>query len=85
MNTALHENATPLDALPPEMQEELSRILEEYLADLERGVHPSPEELISQHPQLAEPLELYLGSLDFLHKAAVDLGAESASGGAAGE
>ena len=79
MSPSLQDIATPLDALPPESQEELSRILEDYLADLERGVRRDPTELIAAHPDLAEPLKLYLDSLDFLHKAAVDLGGESAT------
>ena len=79
MNLSLHDNMTPLDSLPPVLQEELSQLLEEYLADLERGVRRDPAELVAAHPDLAVPLKLYLDSLEFLHKAAVDLGAESAS------
>ena len=79
MSLSVQSNATPLDALPPVLQEELSRILEEYLADLEQGIRRDPGELIEKHPDLAEPLKLYLGSLDFLHNAAAGLGSESPS------
>jgi hypothetical protein len=79
MNLSLQDNATPLDALPPKQQEELSQILDGYLADLERGVRRAPQDLLDEHPQLAEPLKWYLDSLDFLQRAAVDLGAESAN------
>jgi serine/threonine protein kinase/tetratricopeptide (TPR) repeat protein len=49
------------------------QVLEAYLTQLERGAAPNPEELIAQHPDLAEPLRAYLASLDFLHQAAVSL------------
>jgi serine/threonine protein kinase len=49
------------------------RVLEEYLASLERGVPPRPAELLAQHPDLAEPLREYLASLEFLHRAALNL------------
>jgi serine/threonine protein kinase len=48
-------------------------VLEAYLAELERGVPPHPDELLARHPDLAEPLQAYLASLDFLHRAAVSL------------
>jgi tetratricopeptide (TPR) repeat protein len=48
-------------------------VLEGYLAELERGVLPHPEELLARHPDLAEPLKAYLASLDFLHRAAASL------------
>jgi WD40 repeat protein/serine/threonine protein kinase len=49
------------------------RVLESYLASLERGVPARPEELFAQHPDLAEPLREYLASLEFLHRAAANL------------
>lgn len=73
------ESVDPLDDLAPEQQNELSEILENYLADLERGVHCSPEKLLASHPHLADPLRWYLRSLDFLHQAAGQLGGESAN------
>jgi serine/threonine protein kinase len=48
-------------------------VLEGYLAELERGVLPHPDELLARHPDLAEPLKAYLASLDFLHRAAASL------------
>jgi serine/threonine protein kinase len=49
------------------------QVLEAYLASLERGAPPRPEELLSQHPDLAAPLRDYLASLEFLHRAALSL------------
>jgi serine/threonine protein kinase/Flp pilus assembly protein TadD len=49
------------------------RLLEDYLASLERGVPLRPEELLAQHPDLAQPLREYLASLEFLHRAALNL------------
>jgi serine/threonine protein kinase len=48
-------------------------VLEGYLAELERGVLPHPDELLARHPDLAKPLQAYLASLDFLHRAAASL------------
>jgi tetratricopeptide (TPR) repeat protein len=47
------------------------RVLEEYLAELERGTRPHPEELLARHPDLADLLKEYLDRLDLLHEAAV--------------
>ncbi len=49
------------------------QVLEAYLAQLERGAAPNPEELLAQHSDLAQPLRAYLASLDFLHQAALSL------------
>jgi serine/threonine protein kinase len=49
------------------------RVLEEYLARLEQGAPPSPEELVHQHPELADRLQEFLASLEFLHRAALNL------------
>lgn len=78
MNPSLQDNAIAFDLLRPDLQEQLSQILEEYLSDLEEGVRPEPAELIAAHPDLAEPLAQYLESLDFLHNATGKLGAEPA-------
>jgi serine/threonine protein kinase/Flp pilus assembly protein TadD len=48
-------------------------VLEGYLAELERGVPPDPGQLLARHPDLAEPLKVYLASLEFLHRAALNL------------
>ena len=51
--------------------EEVLRVLEEYLAELERGARPHPEELLARHPDMADLLKEYLDRLDLLHEAAV--------------
>jgi eukaryotic-like serine/threonine-protein kinase len=48
-------------------------ILEEFLAELEMGARPSPEELAARCPEMAEPLKACLASLAFLHDAAPSL------------
>ena len=42
----------------------LTEVLEEYLADLERGVAPSRQELMDRHPDLSEGLAKCLDSLE---------------------
>ncbi len=49
------------------------RILEEYMAALERGVRPDPEGLMARYPDLADVLGAYLRELDQLHVAAINL------------
>ncbi|MDV6028779.1 MAG: serine/threonine protein kinase [Phycisphaera sp. RhM] len=66
--------ANPLDALTPQQQEQLSKILETYLDDLEQGRPADPETLIQRHAELAEPLRWYLRGLDFVHQATAELG-----------
>ncbi len=66
--------ANPLDALTPQQQEQLSKILETYLDDLEQGRPADPESLIQRHAELAEPLRWYLRGLDFVHQATAELG-----------
>ena len=44
-------------------------ILEEYLAELECGGRPSPEDWIARHPDLEDVLRAYLRELDQLHQA----------------
>jgi serine/threonine protein kinase len=57
----------------PDQASRIIRILERYLTDLERGARPHPEELVAQHPDLAEVLKAYLTKLELLHHAAVGL------------
>ena len=59
-----------VDALSPELQRRLMTVLERYLAELEQGSPPDPDQLVAEHPELAAPLKAYLDSLDFLHQAA---------------
>lgn len=67
----------------PELTSQVMHVLEKYLAKLEQGIPPHPEELLAQHPDLAEPLRAYLASLEFLHRAALSLHSAAKSGGAA--
>ncbi len=62
-----------IEALSPEVQQRLAEVLESYLDDLEHGLAPAAEDLVGRYPDLAEPLRAHLGSLDFLHGAAVEL------------
>lgn len=59
-----------VDALPPEEQERLACILDEYLAALERGQPVTPEELLAAHPGDATRLRAYLSGLQLFHAAA---------------
>jgi eukaryotic-like serine/threonine-protein kinase len=67
------------DSLTQTQQETLTSIVEQYLADLEQGVRADPQQLMDRHPDLAEPLRYYLGSLDFLQRAAGEIGNKHAS------
>ena len=59
--------ASLLADLPDEQEEQVLGILEEYLAELECGGRPSPEDWIAQHPDLEDVLRAYLRELDQLH------------------
>ena len=50
--------------------EELVRVLDQYLADLEAGCAPSREKLLAEHPALASQLEPCLSGIEFIHRAA---------------
>jgi hypothetical protein len=65
----------PPTADPPALEPtaEVQHVLEGYLEELERGGHPSPEDLVARHPDLAEPLRACLASLEFVHGAALSL------------
>jgi len=71
----LATQAPPQSASPASAGEsaQVMRVLEEYLARLEQGAPPSPEELVHQHPELADRLQEFLASLEFLHRAALNL------------
>ena len=76
MNVPVQVHSTPLDKLPVDLQEKLSRILEHYVDDLERGERRDRVQLLADNPELAEALAWYLDSFDFLHRAASQLGPE---------
>lgn len=59
-----------IQRLSAEQQDRLAGILDRYLSSLESGAPLSREDLLRAHPELAEPLEGYLQSLDDLHAAA---------------
>lgn len=71
--TAVAEDEV-LDKLPPEQRDELARVLDDYLISLEKGVPLPLDEIIEQHPDLAEPLRLYGESLRLLCVAGDQLG-----------
>ncbi len=50
--------------------EELVRVLDQYLADLDAGRAPSREKLLAEHPALASQLEPCLSGMEFIHRAA---------------
>ena len=58
-----------LPDLPDEQEAQVLGILEEYLAELECGVRPSPEDWIARYPDLEDVLRAYLRELDQLHQA----------------
>lgn len=49
---------------------ELVRILDDYLAQLQKGVQPDKAALLSGHPELARELNECLAGIDFVHHAA---------------
>jgi serine/threonine protein kinase len=65
--------------------EQVIRILENYLTDLEQGGVPQPEALLAQHPDHAEVLRIYLQKLELLHHAAVSLRDPAAGNGPSAE
>ncbi len=69
-NASLREMVSS-SGLSDEQTGQVLHILEEYLAELERGGRPQPEELLARHPDLADLLKEYLDRLDLLHEAAV--------------
>jgi tRNA A-37 threonylcarbamoyl transferase component Bud32/outer membrane protein assembly factor BamB len=50
--------------------EELVRVLDQYLADLEAGRAPSREKLLADYPALASQLDPCLSGIEFIHRAA---------------
>jgi serine/threonine protein kinase/tetratricopeptide (TPR) repeat protein len=73
MNLTDLEGVSSITGLSPEQTTRVITILEQYLAKLENGCPPRPEELVAQHPELAPVLQSYLGKLFALHQAAAGL------------
>jgi serine/threonine protein kinase len=71
MKVESHTASSLLDALPPEQQERLACILDEYLQGVECGRPVSPEALLKRYPADAEYLREYLSGLNLFHAVAV--------------
>jgi eukaryotic-like serine/threonine-protein kinase len=78
----LSAEPSAIRGLTPEQKDRLTEILDRYFSGLEQGVPPAREDLLTEFPALAEPLNAYLDRLDELHDAAVGF---ASSGGAAEE
>ena len=61
------------DSLPPEMEQRLMGVLEKYLEDIEQGFAPDAEQLLAEHPDLAEPLRSHLDSLNLLYQMGAEM------------
>jgi len=68
-NASLREIVSS-SGLSDEQTARVLRVLEGYLAELEHGGNPRPEELLARHPDLPDLLKEYLDRLDVLHEAA---------------
>lgn len=72
--------SSTLGTLTVRQRQRLTEILDEYFSALENGVPISREDVLCTNPDLAEPLNTYLDSLDELHDAAAGfVGAERRS------
>jgi eukaryotic-like serine/threonine-protein kinase len=67
-------DSAALAQLSPEQRERLTQILDRYLSALERDAPLAKEELLAEHPDLAEPLVAYFRSLEELHSMAAGFG-----------
>ncbi len=56
-------------ATDDELHLRLADVLEEYVAGIEQGNAPTAEQLIAQHPDLADLLPAYLDGIDWIHNA----------------
>jgi serine/threonine protein kinase/Tfp pilus assembly protein PilF len=71
MISAELRDAVSSAGLSAEQTTEVLRVLEGYLAELECGGQPQPDQLLARHPELAEHLKVYLEQLELLHEAAL--------------
>jgi len=74
VNPSVSVEFHPDDSLSPDQQHRLARILDKYLVGLEKGMPLSAEQLIGEHPELADQLRTYLDGLELLQDAAVGFG-----------
>ena len=56
-------------SLPPNVQQQLADVLDEYLVSVERGHPVDVNGLLGRYPELAGPLREYLDALELLHGA----------------
>lgn len=73
-------NVEVAELLSPQQEEELAAILEEYVAEIERGFPPDPDRLIAQHPGLEGPLRTHLANVRMLHRMCQESPAPGAGG-----
>lgn len=71
---------SPLDRTPsspaplsPSLEARLGEVLEQYADQLDQGAAPGDEELLAQHPDLAEALEAHLPSLRLLQRMGTEI------------
>ncbi len=70
MSTRFDVDASEFDDLTVGQQQQLSELLDAYLASLECGEPLDRAQLVAGHPELAGPIRAYLASLEFLQDAA---------------
>ncbi|HEV3120593.1 MAG TPA: protein kinase, partial [Isosphaeraceae bacterium] len=74
MNTDLANGIDPINGLSADHAARVLHILERYMADLEHGVPIAADDLVAQHPDLADPLRSHLAMLGALDQAARNSG-----------
>jgi serine/threonine protein kinase/Tfp pilus assembly protein PilF len=73
MSSECISGAGSATGLSRDQRSRVIRILEGYLGQLEQGLPPDADELLAQHPELADVLRVYLEKLALLHHAATGL------------
>lgn len=71
------KNLTPQEATDMAADDEIARVLESYLTEVESGRPCDPERLLREHPAIAGRLRACLSSLHFLNHATVSLEAQT--------